>query len=109
MQRRRHRYGEGGQTVPFRMCRRWGYDASVLHDATLPTRHNAPMIRSRTRLSQSAREEIAAYLFLSPWLIGFAIFTLGAMAFSLGLSFTKTDLLTSIRFRRTGQLPRTVG
>ncbi|MFN2203021.1 MAG: carbohydrate ABC transporter permease, partial [Caldilineaceae bacterium] len=54
--------------------------------------------KSRFHLSQRAREEIAAYLFLSPWIIGFLIFTLGAMAFSLGLSFTKTDLLTSIRF-----------
>ena len=56
------------------------------------------MTRSRFQLSQRAREEIAAYLFLSPWIIGFVIFTLGAMAASLVLSFTKTDLLTSIRF-----------
>ncbi len=50
------------------------------------------------RLSQRQREELAAYLFISPWLIGFLIFTLGAMLFSLGLSFFKTDLLTSFRF-----------
>ena len=56
------------------------------------------MARSRFHLSQRAHEEIAAYLFLSPWIIGFLIFTLGTMAVSLGLSFTKTDLLTSIRF-----------
>ena len=54
--------------------------------------------KPRFHLSQRAREEIAAYLFLSPWIIGFLIFTLGAMAFSLALSFTKTDLLTSIHF-----------
>jgi multiple sugar transport system permease protein len=46
-------------------------------------------------LSQRTREEIAAYLFISPWLVGFLIFTLGAMVFSLGLSFFKTDLLTN--------------
>ena len=62
------------------------------------TRHNEMVASGRYRLSQRAREEIAAYLFISPWLIGFVIFTLGAMIFSLGLSFTKTDLLTSIRF-----------
>jgi multiple sugar transport system permease protein len=52
----------------------------------------------RLRLSQRQREEIAAYLFISPWLIGFLIFTLGAMLFSLGLSFFKTDLLTGFQF-----------
>lgn len=50
------------------------------------------------RLSQRQREEIAAYLFISPWLIGFVIFTLGAMLFSLGLSFFKSDLLTTFNF-----------
>ena len=49
-------------------------------------------------LSQRAREEVAAYLFISPWLIGFFIFTVGAMLFSLGLSLVKTDLLTFVRF-----------
>lgn len=49
-------------------------------------------------LSQRAREELAAYLFISPWLIGFLIFTVGAMLFSLGLSFVETDLLTYMRF-----------
>ena len=68
----------------------------MLHGAR--TRHNGIASRGGPRLSQRAREEIAAYLFISPWLIGFLIFTLGAMVFSLGLSFTKTDLLTSIRF-----------
>lgn len=50
------------------------------------------------RLSQRRREELIAYLFISPWLIGFLVFTVGAMLFSLGLSFFKTALLTSARF-----------
>lgn len=36
-------------------------------------------------------ETIAGYLFISPWLLGFFIFTCGPMAYSLYLSFTKYD------------------
>lgn len=50
------------------------------------------------RFSQRTHEELVAYLFISPWLIGFLIFTVGAMLFSLRLSFVKTDLLTFVRF-----------
>jgi multiple sugar transport system permease protein len=53
---------------------------------------------TRRGLSQRAREEIAGYLFISPWIIGFLIFTAGAMLFSLGLVFYKTDLLTGFNF-----------
>jgi multiple sugar transport system permease protein len=55
-------------------------------------------LRSRFYLSQRTREEIAGYLFIMPWLIGFLIFTAGAMVFSLGLTFFKTDLLTPAKF-----------
>jgi multiple sugar transport system permease protein len=58
--------------------------------AKRPAKVSAP----KRRLSQRAREEVAAYLFIAPWLIGFLVFTAGAMLFSLGLSFYKTDLLT---------------
>ena len=40
------------------------------------------------------REEIIAYTLISPWVVGFLIFTLGAMVASLILSFTETDMLT---------------
>ena len=49
-------------------------------------------------LSQRAREEIVGYLCIMPWLIGFLVFTAGAMVFSLGLTFFKTDLLSEFRF-----------
>ncbi len=52
--------------------------------------HRSPSYRSI--------EEIWAYVFLSPWIIGFLIFTAGAMLFSLGLTFFKTDLLTGYHF-----------
>lgn len=39
-----------------------------------------------------------AYLLISPWIIGFLIFTLGALIFSLVISFYKTDLLSPSTF-----------
>jgi multiple sugar transport system permease protein len=38
------------------------------------------------------REAIAGYLFISPWIIGFLVFTLGAMIYSLAISFTHYNL-----------------
>ena len=54
--------------------------------------------RARTHLSQRGIEELTAYLFISPWVIGFLVFTLGAMLFSLGLSTFESDLLSSSKF-----------
>lgn len=53
---------------------------------------------SAPRFSQRRWEEMVAYLFISPWILGFLIFTVGAMLYSLGLSFAETDLLTFNRF-----------
>jgi len=55
-------------------------------------------IQSRKGFSERTREQIAAYLFIAPWFIGFCIFSLGAMIYSLRLSFYETDLLSSSRF-----------
>ncbi len=41
------------------------------------------------------REWRAAYLFISPWIVGFLVFTLGAMLYSLYLSFSHYDLSTN--------------
>jgi multiple sugar transport system permease protein len=38
------------------------------------------------------RETIAGYLFISPWILGFLIFTIGAMGFSLYISFSHYNL-----------------
>ncbi len=54
--------------------------------------------KTRRKLSQRAREELTAYLFLSPWLLGFLVFTVGAMGFSLGLSLFDSDLLSNADF-----------
>jgi multiple sugar transport system permease protein len=41
------------------------------------------------------REAIAGYLFILPWIIGFVIFTAGAMIYSLIISFTHYNLATN--------------
>jgi len=59
-------------------------------------------------LSQRAREEIAGYLCIMPWMLGFLVFTAGAMLFSLGLVFFKTDLLTGFHFVGFGNITKMV-
>lgn len=51
-------------------------------------------LRTR-RLSLRAREEIDFYIAISPWLIGFILFTGGPILFSLGMSFTNWTGLTN--------------
>jgi multiple sugar transport system permease protein len=41
------------------------------------------------------REAIAGYLFIMPWVIGFMVFTAGAMIYSLVISFTHYNLATN--------------
>ncbi|MFP5416234.1 MAG: carbohydrate ABC transporter permease [Actinomycetes bacterium] len=41
------------------------------------------------------REAIAGWLFISPWLLGFVVFTVIAMGYSLVLSFSDYDLATN--------------
>lgn len=53
---------------------------------------------TRKPVSLRAREERIAYLLILPWLIGFLIFTFGALVFSLIISFYKTDLLSPATF-----------
>jgi len=57
-----------------------------------------PAIRARRGLSQRQIEELTAYLFISPWLLGFLVFTLGAMVFSFGLATFESDLLSETKF-----------
>ena len=46
------------------------------------------------RLSLSQRETLWGYIFISPWLIGFIIFTVGPMIASLLLSLTRYNITT---------------
>lgn len=49
-------------------------------------------------LEERQREAIAGYICITPWLVGFLIFTVWAMAYSFTLSFKKTDMLTPAQF-----------
>ena len=40
-------------------------------------------------------EALEGYLFISPWLIGLLVFTLGPMLFSLVISFCRWDILNT--------------
>ncbi|WP_022899975.1 carbohydrate ABC transporter permease [Humibacter albus] len=46
------------------------------------------------RSSLRRKEAIAGYLFISPWIIGFLVFTAGSMIYSLVISFTNYNLAT---------------
>ncbi len=52
--------------------------------------------RSKRLLSSQAKTNIKGYLFISPWIIGFSVFVLWPMLFSLYSSFTYYDI-TSIQ------------
>lgn len=52
--------------------------------------------RRRRREPYNKREALAGYLFILPWIVGFLIFTVISMSYSLGLSFTDYDLATDV-------------
>jgi multiple sugar transport system permease protein len=52
----------------------------------------------RQRLSPRQREALEGYLYISPWFIGFLIFTGGPLIASLFLSFTKWGFVDQPRF-----------
>lgn len=54
--------------------------------------------RRHLHLSLATREALWAYVFISPWLIGFVFFTLGPMLASLYFSFTDYDIVTPPRW-----------
>ena len=60
----------------------------------------APVAQRPARLgvNMRSREEISGWLWASPWIIGFFVFTLGPMLASLYLSFTEYDVITDPRF-----------
>ncbi|AMG82846.1 MULTISPECIES: carbohydrate ABC transporter permease [Microbacterium] len=52
-------------------------------------------LKTRQRDRYNRREALAGYLFISPWLLGFLIFTAGAMVYSLYISFSSYNLATN--------------
>jgi len=51
-----------------------------------------------SHLSIQARDNLAGFLFIAPWLFHFLVLIAAAMGFSLGISLFKTDLLTGFEF-----------
>ncbi|GIV82531.1 MAG: spermidine/putrescine ABC transporter permease [Anaerolineae bacterium] len=56
------------------------------------------LARARFHLSPRVQNNIAGYLFIAPWLIHLGFLIVGAMLFSLGVSFFETDFLTKANF-----------
>ncbi|MDQ0643104.1 multiple sugar transport system permease protein [Microbacterium murale] len=48
-----------------------------------------------SKVSYNKREALAGYLFILPWIVGFLIFTAGAMIYSLYISFSSYNLATN--------------
>lgn len=49
-------------------------------------------------LSRKAKDNLAGYLFISPWIIGFLGLTLGPLLFSLAASFTDYNITSKMNF-----------
>lgn len=68
-------------------------------NVTTPAEAGLPLVsRKRRRGAMEREEEIGFYLFISPWLLGFLVFTFGPMVASIIISFMKYDVLTPPTF-----------
>jgi multiple sugar transport system permease protein len=56
-----------------------------------------PLVR-RPLLRPAIREELMGWLFAMPWILGFLLFTVGPMLFSLYTSFTKYNIIADPRW-----------
>src|SRR5437763_8362174 len=61
-----------------------------MSSAALPRVRARPGVFSRRRLGR----HIEGWLFASPWIVGFLLFTAGPMLFSAAMAFTKWDLIS---------------
>jgi multiple sugar transport system permease protein len=62
---------------------------------TEPPTATAPKRTQSQWLTLRRREALTGYVAISPWLIGFLLFTVGPMVFAGYLTFTKWDLISS--------------
>lgn len=67
----------------------------TVQDRLVPSVAPRVQRRSRADSARTGREGITAYLFLTPWLLGMLLLTLGPMLYSLYLAFTRYDLLSA--------------
>ncbi|MFJ6741798.1 carbohydrate ABC transporter permease [Streptomyces sp. NPDC091279] len=68
------------------------------------TARRAPAARPRPR--RGRRENLAGYLFMSPWIAGFLLLTAGPMVASLYFAFTDYNLFSSPRWIGLGNFTR---
>src|SRR5688500_19553696 len=59
--------------------------------------------------SLARREAAAGYLFLSPWIVGFVLLTLGPMIASLYFSFTQYNIVDPPKWIGTANYTRLLG
>ncbi|MFD3444444.1 carbohydrate ABC transporter permease [Microbacteriaceae bacterium 4G12] len=71
---------------------------TVTQDVVTPPSLQPPPSAPTRRGRPKPREESAAWVFLSPWVIGATLLTIGPMIASLILSFTDYDLFTEPEF-----------
>ncbi|HEY3781958.1 MAG TPA: extracellular solute-binding protein [Fimbriimonadaceae bacterium] len=65
--------------------------------------------RGRKLSNKMKAENRSAYKFLAPWIIGFLVFTLGPMVFSLLMSGTDWDIITAAKWRGLGNFGEALG
>jgi multiple sugar transport system permease protein len=63
-----------------------------------PSQPSLRQLRERSRKKASRRNVASALLFLSPWIVGFAVFTLWPLLYSAYLSLTDYDVINSPNF-----------
>lgn len=63
-----------------------------------PPQGTAVAVAQRRALSLGRREAIWAYILISPWIIGFLVFTFGPMIASLCFSLTDYDIMNPLHF-----------
>jgi multiple sugar transport system permease protein len=68
---------------------------AVLTETSGKARTDARKPGRKRGTKYNKREAIAGYLFISPWIVGFLVFTLGAMLYSLYISFSDYNLATN--------------
>ncbi|WP_285856858.1 carbohydrate ABC transporter permease [Mesobacillus subterraneus] len=66
--------------------------AKVMHET------KASAAGKKKGLSRKAKDNLAGYLFISPWIIGFIGLTLGPLLFSLAASFTDYNITSKMNF-----------
>lgn len=63
----------------------------------------------RPGLTERQKESIAGWLFISPWIIGFVVFTLGPLLYAIVLSFFQWDFIQDPKFIGLRNIERMFG